>query len=76
MADTGVFTQEELDVLIRAALENATEDEVVKFVKWAELVRIGSIILDKILEGNTVVSVREDGELRFVGKGIVPGKTG
>lgn len=64
-----IFTDEELEALLSSAiLGGANDEECQKLVEWANQIRVSNTILQEVLTGNYIVSVREDGEPRHEGK--------
>lgn len=67
-----LFTDVEYEALILAFVTGtggATEEEIVKFVQWAEQAEINSELLAMVFDG-TVFPCLKDGELAFTSKGV------
>lgn len=63
-----IFTEKELDALLSSAIPGgANDEECQKLVEWATRIRVSNSILQQVLTGKYIVSVREDGEPRCEG---------
>lgn len=64
----GVFTKEELHILLSSLVEKATPKVAYKFIQWCERARINNVILERTLAGQLLTKVGPDGEPSYGGE--------
>ena len=62
----GVFNDKEIRTLISAVKPGTLQKDIVKFLSWCTLTRVGQVILNSILEGTTIHRVRKHGDPSFI----------
>lgn len=63
--EKGLFSEAEIQILVSALGDDVTEKDAIKFVDWCTLTRVRMSILNHILEGTTLATLRKNGEPKF-----------
>lgn len=71
----GVFTKDELRILLSSMVEKPTSKQAYKFIQWCERARINNIILERTLAGQLLTKVGPDGEPSYGGERIPQAKS-
>lgn len=64
----GVFTEDELRILLSSLVEKPTRKQAYKFIQWCERTRIDNVILERTLAGQLLTKVGPDGEPSYGGE--------
>ena len=65
-----VLSPNELDLVLLALItgrrgRHISDSDIDRTVRWARKTRIGTVLLDLVLDGSIVIDIRADGELVF-----------
>ena len=64
----GVFTEDELRILLSSLVEKPTRKQAYKFIQWCERTRIDNVILERTLAGQLLTKIGPDGEPAYGGE--------